>query len=463
MLKKIGIILGSIVVILIALFFILTKSVDQTAFYNTDYYQKSCVLTDSLKQFSSSVTDSIQAGFAKVSITPGLNNPSDQASEGKFNQVPLAGFGARKGKAATGVHDSIFVKAVALKAGARTIIFVGSDLLIMPPNIIDTVSIILEKQGIYRDQVVFSASHTHSSIGAWGPGFIGEQFAGKANRNIQKWLATQISKVVLAAAADLQPARIGYGTFNAGAYTRNRLIGEKGIKNDDFAFVYLEQRAGKKAVMGSFSAHSTTMGAGNMEISGDYPGYWQRKMETTSVDLAVFFAGSVGSQSPVGEGKDFEKPRFIGEALADSLNVYLPKIKTENSITLSAVSVKLPLPEYHIRITDHRGLTSSVSKKLMPYPMNPYLQAVRIGQFVWISAPADFSGEYAVQIKNNLTAKGFQANVSSFNGSYLGYIIPGRYFYLDEYESKTMGWFGPNMGEYTMDVIRRISEIATSK
>lgn len=95
--------------------------------------------------------------------------------------------------------------------------------------------------------------------------------------------------------------------------------------------------------------------------------------------------------------------------------------------------------------------------------MNPYLQAVRIGQFVWISAPADFSGEYAVQIKNNLTAKGFQANVSSFNGSYLGYIIPGRYFYLDEYESKTMGWFGPNMGEYTMDVIRRISEIATSK
>lgn len=198
-----------------------------------------------------------------------------------------------------------------------------------------------------------------------------------------------------------------------------------------------------------------------MEISGDYPGYWQRKMEATSVDLAVFLAGSVGSQSPVGEGKDFERPKMIGESLADSLNRYLPKTKLDRTIQLSAVSIKMPLPEFHIRISDHRNLTTAVSDKLMPFPMNPYLQAIRIGQFVWISTPADFSGEYAVQIKNNLAVKGFLSNISSFNGSYVGYIIPGRYFYMDEYESKTMGWFGPNMGEYTMDVIRRMTDLVT--
>jgi hypothetical protein len=333
----------------------------------------------------------------------------------------------------------------------------------MPPNITDTVSLILEKEGINREQVIFSATHTHSSLGAWGPGFIGEQFAGKVNHNVVKWLAQQISLSVMIAVADLRPAKIGSGIFKAGNYTRNRLIGEKGIKNDDFGFIYLEQVNGKKAVMGSFSAHSTTMGAGNMEISGDYPGYWQRKMEATSVDLAVFLAGSVGSQSQVGEGKEFERPRMIGEALADSLNRYLPATKLESAISLSAVSIKLPLPEFHIRISDHRNLTTAVSDKLMPFPMNPYLQAIRIGQFVWISTPADFSGEYAVQIKNNLAVRGFQANISSFNGSYVGYIIPGRYFYMDEYESKTMGWFGPNMGEYTMDVIRRITDLVTTQ
>jgi hypothetical protein len=89
------------------------------------------------------------------------------------------------------------------------------------------------------------------------------------------------------------------------------------------------------------------------------------------------------------------------------------------------------------------------------------LQAIRIGQFIWITAPCDFSGEYALQIKNALAVKGFAANVSSFNGSYVGYIIPGRYFYFDEYEPKTMGWFGPHMGEYTMDLIRQLTTIVT--
>lgn len=461
--KKVAIVLGSLIALLILIFFAITQKVNHTAFYDAPYYQKSLQLTDSLKQQIRINQDSVLAGFAKISITPGLGSNVDDAASGKFKTVPLAGFGARKGKGASGIHDSIFVKAVALKIGEQAVVFVGADLLIMPPNITDTVSLILEKQGISREQVVFSASHTHSSLGAWGPGFIGEQFAGKVNPNVVKWLAQQISKAVTNAIADLRPAQIGYGIFKAGNFTRNRLIGDKGIKNDDFGYIYLEQLGGKKAVMGSFSAHSTTMGAGNMEISGDYPGYWQRKMEATSVDLAVFLAGSVGSQSPVGEGKDFERPKMIGESLADSLNRYLPKTKLDRTIQLSAVSIKMPLPEFHIRISDHRNLTTAVSNKLMPFPMNPYLQAIRIGQFVWISTPADFSGEYAVQFKNNLAVRGFQANISSFNGSYVGYIIPGRYFYMDEYESKTMGWFGPNMGEYTMDVIRRMTDLVTTQ
>lgn len=461
--KKVAIVLGSLIALLILIFFAITQKVNHTAFYNAPYYQKSLQLTDSLKQQIRINQDSVLAGFAKISITPGLGSNVDDVASGKFKTMPLAGFGARKGKGASGIHDSIFVKAVALKIGEQAVVFVGADLLIMPPNITDTVSLILEKQGISREQVVFSASHTHSSLGAWGPGFIGEQFAGKVNPNVVKWLAQQISKAVTNAIADLRPAQIGYGIFKAGNFTRNRLIGDKGIKNDDFGYIYLEQLGGKKAVMGSFSAHSTTMGAGNMEISGDYPGYWQRKMEATSVDLAVFLAGSVGSQSPVGEGKDFERPKMIGESLADSLNRYLPKTKLDRTIQLSAVSIKMPLPEFHIRISDHRNLTTAVSDKLMPFPMNPYLQAICIGQFVWISTPADFSGEYAVQFKNNLAVRGFQANISSFNGSYVGYIIPGRYFYMDEYESKTMGWFGPNMGEYTMDVIRRMTDLVTTQ
>lgn len=458
--KKIGIILGVIAIVLVSAFFILTDPVDLTPFYETTYYKKGNELLEQLKKTTSTVQDSLEAGFSKVSITPGLNNSADDFKAGKFKTVPLAGFGARKGKGATGIHDSIFVKAVALKVGIKRIIMVGSDLLIMPPNIIDTVAILLKEKGIDREQVYFSASHTHSSVGAWGPGFLAEQFSGKENHNMQKWLARKITKAVVDASENLKPAQIGYGIFKAGSWTRNRLIGDAGIKNDDFAYIYLERNDGKKVVIGSFPAHSTTMGAGNMEISADYPGYWQRKMEATSVNMAVFIAGSVASQSPAAEGKGFEKPQAMGEALADSLNKYLPRTTLSKTLKLSPVSVKLPIPEFHIRISKNRGLSSSVSDKLMITPQNPYIQAFRLGQMIWISTPCDFSGEYAVQIKNNLLAKGFHSNVSSFNGSYLGYIIPGRYFFMDEYESQTMGWFGPNMGEYTMDVIRKVSDLA---
>lgn len=460
--KRLGIILGIIVLSLFLIFFFSTSSVETTAYFDADYYHQTLAHLESARVANAmAVTDSILAGFAKVSITPGLSHSDDNYSEGKFIQVPLAGFGGREGKPATGIHDSVFVKAVALKVGKQTIILVSADLLIMPPNIVDSVTVLLAERGIQREQVFYSATHTHSSVGAWGAGYIGEMFAGKENPAVERWLVRQVSQVVISAIDDLRPARIGTGNFAAGDYTSNRLIGESGNKNNDFSFIALEQLGRRKAVIGSYSAHATTVGADNWEISADYPGYWARKMEDTVTDYALFFAGSVGSQRPAGEGTTFGKAKYIGEALADSLNAHLAHADLREVVTFSVLSLKMQLPEYHIRLTANTNLATALSKKLLPFSDNVYLQAVRIGNMVWITTPADFSGEYALQLKNSLSAYGYHANVTSFNGSYVGYIVPGRYFYLDEYEPRVMGWFGPNMGEYTMDVMRQISRAIT--
>src|SRR5690606_11844911 len=154
-------------------------------------------------------------------------------------------------------------------------VFVGADLLIMPPNISDSVMVVLAEKGFTRNQIYFSATHTHSSLGGWGPGFMGKQFAGDENNNLEKWLVQQISDAVLKAVADIKPSTIATGDFDAKEYTRNRLIGDLGTTNDDFSYIFIQQNEGKKAVIGSFAAHSTCMGSKNMEISGDYPGYWQ--------------------------------------------------------------------------------------------------------------------------------------------------------------------------------------------
>jgi hypothetical protein len=459
--KRFGIIFCSVVALLTVIFIAGTSFVKRASYLDKEYYRLSLSKIDSIRSVTDIIKDSVQAGFARVSITPSLNNSDDDYIEGRFVRVPLAGYGDRKGRPATGIHDSIFVKAAALKTGDKLMFFVSADLLIIPPNITDSVATVLAKKGIKRDQVVFSATHSHSSLGGWGPGYIGKQFSGDENKSLEKWLVLQISHAVVKAMENLQPARIGSGCFDAGAYTNNRLIGETGTTNNDFCFIVIEQSGGNKAIIGSFSAHATTLGSDNMEISSDYPGYWERKIEKTTADLAIFFAGSTGSQSPEGEGKGFEKAGFIGESLADSLNKHLPEVQLEYQIVFSYVPFKMLLPEYNIRLTNRIGLSSFISNRLMPEPTNVYLQVIRIGKMVWIATPSDFSGEYALQIKNALASKGLICNISSFNGSYIGYIIPGRYFFLDEYESKIMGWFGPEMGDYTVDLIRQITEIVT--
>jgi neutral ceramidase len=457
--KKFGIISAVILILLSLVFILITSPVKRSSYYEEKYYKNTRAILDSIKAESFSDYDSIKAGFAKVNITPSIQNSVDNYREGKFVQVPLAGYGDRKGKGSTGIHDSIFVKAVAMEVKSQLLVLVSADLLIMPPNIIDSVTQLLSADGIKRCQLFFSATHSHSSLGGWGSGFIGEQFAGKENKNIQKWIINQIRKSVNEAIADLSPAGIGAGFFDAGIYTRNRVVGEAGTKNDEFTYLVIKQAKGKNAVIGSFSAHATTLGGDNMEFSSDYPGYWERRIEEKYSDLALFFSGSVGSQSPVGKGDGFERARYIGESLADSLLIRLPNIQFNEKIALSSVSVKVQLPEYHLRITTKINLTSYLSKKLMPLPENVYFQGMRIGDLLWITTPGDFSGEFALQIKNSLASKGFMSLVTSFNGSYIGYIVPGRYFYRDEYESKLMGWFGPNMGDYAMDLIEQITQI----
>lgn len=439
--------------------FLNSCAVVKTPYFKTDYYKQTVSRLDSLKPEIKSVKDTLYAGFSKISITPDLNKKYDKKKEAKHNIIPLAGYGNRRGKPAEGIHDSIFVKAVALRTGNQTLVLVSGDILIMPPNIIDEVALELSEAGIRRDQLFFAATHSHSSIGGWGYGLMAKAFAGKENKNLEKWLISQIKAAVINAVSDLTPAQIGSGSFNASPFTRNRLTGNQETINNDFSFLVVEQTGRKKAIIGSFSAHATTLGRTNMLISGDYPGFWQRKIEDKAADYALFCAGSTGSQSPVGKGDEFDNSKYIGESLADSVLVHLNDVIMNDRPALSSVSLKIDLPEYHIRLTSNKNFTTRFSNRLMPMPKNVYLQSLSINNLMWVFTPGDFSGESALIIKKLLAGKDYQTIVSGYNGSYIGYIMPGKYFYLGHYESNLMGWFGPTMGDYAMELIELMNNI----
>lgn len=430
--------------------------VQTKSYTNTKYFKNTISRLEHIKSGINHSYDTIRAGFSKVSITPNLNFSLKNHDFSQIKRFPIAGFGQLKTKYATGVHDSVFVKTIALKVGRKLAIIVSADLLIMPTNIIDSVTVVLQKNGISRNQLFFTATHTHSSIGGWGYGLLAKLIAGKENHKIEKWLANQIVKSVIDAISDLHEAKIGMGSFNGATYIRNRIIGDPLLNNNDFNYFIVEQISRKKAIIGSFSAHSTAIGSRNTLISADYPGYWQRKVESEGYDMAMFCAGSMGSQSPVGSGSDFEKAKFIGEALADSLKSNYKNTNLKDKVSLSFLLLKINLPKYQMRLTSKIILPSGLSNLIMPLPENVYLQVLRIDDFLWILAPCDFSGELALALKNRLASLGYNAMVTGFNGSYVGYILPSKYYYLDYSESKSMSWFGPTMGDYTMDVIEQM-------
>ena len=452
-------ILGGIVLLLCIVLLWALKRVDYTPYFDAEYYSETRSDLDSLAAQLSLAEGEVELGFGRASITPVLGGVEDDPGAGVFKELPLAGYGDREGAAAEGIHDSVFVKAVAIRVGDQLLILIASDLLIVPPGVAEGVSTFVgEKTGIRRDQLFFSATHTHSSAGAWSEGFVGKQFAGEPNPNVEPWLVQQFGRAIEDAMEDLQAGQIGSGSFHAPGLISNRLVGEKGQKNSEFIYVLAEQNSGRKAVLGSFDAHATTLGGWNMKFSADYPGYWQRKLEKEDFDLALFFAGSVGSHRSRTEGEKFEASQYLGEALADSVLKYMVHTELRDSIGLSSLSLGMDLPEFHIRVTDGLRLNQTLSGKLFPPIGDVSLQAARIGDLVWITTPCDFSGEMAIACKDAISKDGYRALVTSFNGAYVGYIIPGKYYHLNEYESRLMSWYGPNMGPYTHEMIRRMTE-----
>jgi hypothetical protein len=122
----------------------------------------------------------------------------------------------------------------------------------------------------------------------------------------------------------------------------------------------------------------------------------------------------------------------------------------------------MDLPEFQIRVSDKLKLRPSLANRLMKNMGDINFQAARIGNLIWLTSPGDFSGELAIQLKNSGCREEYNVLVTSFNGAYLGYILPGRYYHYNNYESRTMSWLGPYIGPYSYEMMYRMMQIITS-
>jgi neutral ceramidase len=426
-------------------------------------YQKSSYYAQTRERWKNQLTNNyifrgdFEAGFGRAVLTPNWPAPGASDSNAVFHPVPLAGYGARKGRSATGVHDDVFAKAAAFRVKDHLAVMVSADALIIPRDVAELAAARLKHElKIERGQIYFGASHSHASLGGWGKGMVAEQFAGPYQPAVVPWFADRLVAAVLAAVADIRPASVGSGRVSIPEFIRNRLVGDLGVVDPELSFTVIRQVQGKTAVVGSYSAHATVLPASVMEFSADYPGYWQRAMEQATGGTALFFAGGVGSHRPAAGAPGFEGIERMGQGLAKALLAVLGDISLTNQVELRTLGLEVALPELHARITDGVRLRPWLAQRLLPVTSNTFLQVLALNKNYWVSTPCDFSGELAFELKEIGRDRGLNLTVTSFNGDYIGYVIPHRYYHFDGYEPRLMSFFGPNVPDYFEELIRKL-------
>ncbi|CAN5403387.1 hypothetical protein BH09BAC4_BH09BAC4_17720 [soil metagenome] len=445
------VLLGLVVFILLFLAVSLAP-VDETPYQQMPYYAQTKQRLAQLPTPPSAKT-AIKAGWAKVNITP----PYTTAT---------GGYGARRGKHWHIVSDSIYARAIVLDNGGTKVAVVGLDLLITPPTVAEELKKRLPEVGLRWENVYMGAIHSHNSVGAWAPGLVGQLIAGGYKADIVTRITNGVLDALRDAQTDMAPVQVGYGQTDASDHIYNRIgfSGPTGPLEGNIKLLKLRKISrpglvGESALLCSFSGHATLF-EDDMDayLSRDYPGSLVDRLEKKSAGFAVFLAGAVGSTGPQARGKtDWQEIRNYAGDLALRIERTVPKIQMQADSTLEMLTLPLGLREPNPRVIGNWRVRPWLFYAIYgDYPSD--LKALRIGKTVLLGTPCDFSGELAVDLNPAAAKKGFNLMVTSFDGGYIGYVTPDKYYNRTTYETRDMNWFGPYNGDYFKEMMTGLME-----
>ena len=215
--------------------------------------------------------------------------------------VPLWGYSTRTGPA-NGTLDPLFAKCVVFRAGGDTVALTVLDLGRMPAEeVVGRIRERAARAGV--DYVFMTATHTHHAPVM--------EFADAPHVPA---VEQAIGDCIEAAAADLQPAKIGVGRTSIDIAHNRRRILENGTcemlwRNEarvptapvdsEAVIIRMTARDGAPlAVLVHFACHPVVMDASNGEYSADYVGELCRIVEAENGGTCLFLQGACGNINP---------------------------------------------------------------------------------------------------------------------------------------------------------------------
>ncbi len=435
-----------IALFLLVLGLILFTSVETTNYQHTSFYKSTMAREDSLVSILDKQTsdNTLEAGWGVSNITP----PKPVRLTGK-NFSPYEQ-----------VFDSVYVRTMIFNNGSQKIVLLSYDLWIIHPALANAIRNLIKQHFPDITGIYFTANHSHTSIGGWASGLLGTLVVGGNHPETTDFLGEQTIKSLTQAEQMLRPVTLGSGEIATDGLVTNRL-NSQGILDDKLRVLKLINDQGQVAVFNTFSAHSVYMNKDINTLSADYPGpFLEFVRDSEDIHFASFAPGATGSHTPIGH-KPFERPKMLhySRELANYFRSLQGKIETDSTKVLKYIEWPVDLRSPHFRVSNQIRFRPWLFNSIMGVS-DASITALRVGNTVLVGLPVELSGEFYPMFETICKQRGLSLMITSFNGKYLGYVNPEHYYFnLRHSETREMNWFGPQNGEYFVELVNRILTI----
>ncbi len=320
-------------------------------------------------QESSEAAPVLRAGAATSNITP----PLGMEIVGNFAPRPIAAH----------VHDDLHARCLVLDDGTTKLVFVVADTISLSREVWDEAKRQIEAAtGIPAANLMFSGTHTHSSVSA-------RTNEGTPLLNYRELLISRVVDVVRRALNHLEPARVAWGTgqlpqhvfnrrfllkdggteinpfgepdravMNPGGALRARLLEPAGPVNPEVYCLSVQATDGRQiALMANYWLHYVG-GVPREHLSADYFGEFCRRIEKALGHddghppcvgiLANGPCGDVNStdrsaNAPAVKYEPYEKIKLVAGNLADEVLRVHGTLEHRDDVKLKAAAEELEL------------------------------------------------------------------------------------------------------------------------
>ncbi len=367
--------------------------------------------------------NALEAGAAKVDITPPVGTPLD----GDFGRL---------GRGADAVHDAIWARCLYLDDGQTKVFLVSLDLWAIPPALRSRVLELVSRQtqGVH---VILTATHTLNGPGGMSRRLAFRAFSGRFVPEVLEKTAQGVAEAMRNAHEKRTRAAIGYGTGTQQVLSRNAFSTGGGI-DPQIGVVRVNDSDGNAlAILANFAAQPATVPKGEeFTFSADYPGYFCDHVEKLANPgcVALFMNGGAADQDAADpEDKvGWARTESIGQLLAVRVKEIANDITCgEPTLHVGAASVQLP-----------PTLASNALASTAP------VQTLEIGDLAIAFFPGGPWAETALELRKRALAMGYAAqfSVGYANGRLMDFAPRGAYT-VDTWP-RSMSFFGPGIEDW---------------